>query len=639
VDRELQPTRSSNISVLLEPILRGAAKILGCATATLILLNERTRTARLRIGHGELTPIREAESIFGSKVADITVPFGAAEDSLVFKVWRGGMVIETSSVGDLIGSAFPPEQVTQLVNLIGAHRFMCVPVASRSRRFGAIIFEKEGAQSYSRQQRELGVRYASRIGETVENDLWAEGEALLSDAGALPTEGDPTYLLFDPVGAVVGRGGQGAEEGKAADGVEGLPPEFVSELRSRAVRLLRGEGPGRSCAPVEIGVGGTAGLGQRRLWAELVPLPVDGRKLALCRVWEPHRSIESSVENVLLQFAVGEAAPSLFLDTDFRITSCNRATEELFGLSLGEIRGRPVSVLFHAPDDILRLLNHQLLLGAGGYGEETAPIRPRNGSLVPARIEAVLLADQGARPAGFLVLIRPRPEADATADSLMRRERLATMGEMAAQLAHELRNPLVAIGATLEGLGGELRENVEAGRILADVSREIVRLDMLLKDYLTLAVRQDALLARVDVSRMLDESCDLLRRTGKLGRRALDVRLAAGTEVLADSEGLRHVFFNLLLNAVEATADGGRILCHGQVAERDVTVYVDDDGPGLSAPSEQCVEPFFTTKENGSGLGLAVCQRIIHAHGGALYLQNREEGGCRAAVVLPRGAR
>ncbi len=553
--RDLQPTSSSNISVLLEPILRGAAKILGCATATLILLNERTRTARLRIGHGELTPIREAENIFGSKVADITVPFGAAEDSLVFTVWRGGTVIETSAVEMLAGSAFPREQVTQLANLIGAHRFMCVPVASRSRRFGAIIFEKEGTQPFSRQQRELGVRYASRIGETVENDLWAEGEALLSDAGALPTDGDPTYLLFDPVGAVVARVGPGAERGKAADGVEGLPPEFVSELRSRAVRLLRGEGPGRSCAPVEIGVGGTAGLGQRRLWAELLALPVGGRTLALCRVWEPHRSVESSVENVLLQFAVGEAAPSLFLDTDFRITSCNRATEALFGLSLAEIRGRPVSELFHAPDDILRLLNHQLLLGAGGYGEETAPIRPRDGRLVPARIEAVLLADQGARPAGFLVLIRPRLEADATADSLMRRERLATMGEMAAQLAHELRNPLVAIGATLEGLGAELRENLEAGRILADVSREIVRLDMLLKDYLSLAVRQDALLARVDVARVLDESCDLLRRTGKLGRRTLDVRLDAGTEVLADSEGLRHVFFNLLLNAVEATAE------------------------------------------------------------------------------------
>ena len=633
------PERISNIGELLEPILRGAAKILGCATTTLILLNERTRTARLRIGHGEATPIREVESIFGAQVNEITVPFDAAEDSLVFKVWRTGTVVETSEIQDLAAAAFTLEVYRQLDKLIGKHRFLCVPVASRSRRFGAIIFEKDGGQPYSRQQRELGVRYASRIGEIVENDLWAEGEALLFDTGALPTEGEPVYLVFDPVGALVARAGKGAAKGKAVEEVDGLPPEFVGELRTRAVGLLGGDGPVRTCAPVEIGLPGTGGLGSRRLWAELVPLALNGRTLALCRVWEPRRTADASVENVLLQFAVGEAAPSLFLDTDFRITSCNRATESLFEVSAAELRGRPVSELFHEPQDVLRLLNHQLLLGSGGYGEETTPIRRRDGTLVPARIEAVLLVDQGSRPAGFLLLVRPRTDADATADGLMRRERLATMGEMAAQLAHEIRNPLVAIGATLESVADELRDDAETRRILADVSREVVRLDMLLKDYLSLAARQDSLLAHVDLARVLEESCDLLRRTGKLGRRTLEVALPPDTDVLADSDGLRHVFFNLLLNAVEATADRGKIRCHGLATERDATVYVDDDGPGLGASSEQCLEPFFTTKENGSGLGLAVCQRIIQAHGGTLYLQNREEGGCRAAVVLPRRTR
>jgi PAS domain S-box-containing protein len=629
----------SKIGDLIEPILRGSAKIIGCSTATLILINERTRTARLRIGvQGEGTPIGQVEHIFGSQVSGLSVAFETAEDSLVFAVWRNGTPMETSSVTELAGGALPPEILQQLSDLIGAHRFLCVPVLSRSRKFGAIVFERDGGQPFSRQQRDLGVRYATRIGEIVENDLWAEGEELLSGTDSGPRPEASLFLLLDEAGTVLARSGSVAGRGRGAEG-EGPPPEVLEELQTRAAALLQGDGASRSGAPIELSVPGAGGLGHRRLWAELARMSIDGRERALCRIWEPRRTAESSLENVLLQFAVGEPAPSLFLDRAFRVTSCNRAAEALFGRSAQELRGTAVRTLFHGSQDMLRLLDHRVLRMTNGYGEEMAAVRRRDGVVVPARVEAVLLAEPGDRLAGYLVLIRPRSEADASADGLMRRERLATMGEMAAGLAHELRNPLVAIGATLESLGEELSDRPETARVLADVSREIVRLDMLLKDYLSLAVRQDAQLARVDLARVLEESCDLLRRTGKLGGRALEVELAPGTEVLADSDGLRHVFFNLLHNAVEATAADGRIVCGGQAGERDATIWVDDDGSGLTVSAEQCLEPFFTTKENGSGLGLAVCHRIVHAHGGTIYLQNREEGGCRAAVVLPRGAR
>ncbi|MBN1771438.1 MAG: PAS domain-containing protein [Deltaproteobacteria bacterium] len=633
-------TKQSKIGDLIEPILRGAAKIIGSSTATLILINERTRTARLRIGvQGEGTPMREVETIFASPVSGLSVAFETAEDSLVFEVWRNGTVVETSSVVELAGGALPAEVLQQLEQLIGAHRFLCVPVVSRSRKFGAIIFEREGGQPFSRQQRDLGVRYASRIGEIVENDLWAEGEEVLSASHEGPRPEESLFLLLDEAGAMLSRTGSGsAARARGTEG-DGLPTEVLAELRERATALLQGDGAVRSGAPIEVSLPGVGGLGHRRLWAELARLSIEGRDRVLCRLWEPRRTKESSLENVLLQFAVGEPAPSLFLDRAFRVTSCNRAAEALFGRTAQELRGTAVRTLFHGSQDMLRLLDHRVLAMTNGYGEEMAAVRRHDGVVVPARVEAVLLAEPGDRLAGYLVLIRTRSEADASADGLMRRERLATMGEMAAALAHELRNPLVAIGATLEGLGEELADRPETARVLADVSREIVRLDMLLKDYLSLAARQDAHLARVDLGRVLEESCELLRRTGKLGARALEVDLAPGAEVLADSDGLRHVFFNLLHNAVEATGNGGRIVCHGQLGERDATVWIDDDGPGLAVPAEQCLEPFFTTKENGSGLGLAVCHRIVHAHGGTIYLQNREEGGCRAAVVLPRGAR
>jgi len=631
---------SNRIEDLIEPILRGAAKILGCSTATLIVLNERNRTAKLRIGvQGEGAPIREVETIFGSQVSGLSVAFEAAENSLVFEVWRKGKVLETSSVVELAGGALPAHVLEQVERLIGAHRFLCVPVSSRARKFGVIIFEREGSGAFSRQQRDLGVRYASRIAEIVENDLWAEGEELLAGEEARGGPEESSFLLLDEAGGVVARAGSGLAGWSRGAEDDALPADLLEELRGRAAALLRGGGGGRAGGPFELSLAGAGGLGRRRLWVELARMTIEGRDRVLCRLWEPRRTKESSLENVLLQFAVGEPAPSLFLDPGFRVTSCNRAAEALFGQPARALRGTPVRALFHGSQDMLRLLDHRVLRMTDGYGEEMAAVRRRDGTVVPARVEAVLLAEPGDRVAGYLMLIRPRTAAEATVDGLMRRERLATMGEMAAGLAHELRNPLVAIGATLESLGEELADRPETARVLADVSREIVRLDMLLKDYLSLAARQDAHRARVDLARVLEESCDLLRRTGKIGGRTIRVDLEPGAEVLADSDGLRHVFFNLLLNAVEATDDDGRIVCRGQVGERDATVWVEDDGPGLSAPAEQCLEPFFTTKENGSGLGLAVCHRIVHAHGGTIYLQNREEGGCRAAVVLPRGVR
>jgi len=93
--------------------------------------------------------------------------------------------------------------------------------------------------------------------------------------------------------------------------------------------------------------------------------------------------------------------------------------------------------------------------------------------------------------------------------------------------------------------------------------------------------------------------------------------------------------FNLILNAVEATSTDGSIAVSVDAGERDVAIYVDDDGPGLSASPREVFEPFFTTKTHGTGLGLTVCRRILQTIGGAVSLRNREEGGCRASVVLP----
>lgn len=624
---EAEERRPSGIGGdVLASVLRGAAKILGCNTATLIVLSERTGTVRIRVGVGaEVRPALDVvEEAFGGNVNELTFTFPRVRDSLIFRSWSEDVPLECSTIEELARNAFPEEAFALLASVLGPHRFICVPVATRVRRYGVIIFEKDGDAPFSRQQRELMVRYAGRIAEILENDLWSVGDVLLRDAAEPPVE-RAAYAVLRRDGTLLSSGGAWSVE---ADG-----GELWREVRQRAWTA----GAESRAEPMEIGLASPAGVGRRKLWMETARLPWNGEDAVLCRLWEPKRAAETSLENVLLQLATGEAAPALFVDAEYRITSANPATETLFGYAAGELRNRPVEALFQDPQDVARLLNHRLLLVSQGYGEEGTVIRRRDGTLLPARMEAVLLADPEHRVLGFLLLIRPRPHPDTGAAGLVQRERLATMGEMAAALAHEIRNPLVAIGAALEGLGAELAHHEDAVHVLADVSREIVRLDMLLRDYLSLAVRQNAALARVDLADPVEDACRLLRQSGKLGDRRLENGVERGMTVMADSDALRHVFFNLLLNAAEATPESGRIFCRARGSEREAAVTVEDDGAGLAAPGERCLEPFFTTKENGSGLGLAVCQRIVQSHGGALYLQQREEGGCRATVVLRRG--
>jgi signal transduction histidine kinase len=211
------------------------------------------------------------------------------------------------------------------------------------------------------------------------------------------------------------------------------------------------------------------------------------------------------------------------------------------------------------------------------------------------------------------------------------------MGEMAAQLAHEIRNPLVSIGATLEMLGNEEGLDGEVKEILAGLAGEVQRLDTLLKDYLSLAVRRNTLVTKVDLSAVLDDAVRLLGDNAmKGGGKTVTNLLPRGSfEVLADYDAMRHVVLNLVRNALEAVGEGGKVECGAERSGGEIKLYVDDNGPGLSHPPDECFKSFFTTKRSGTGLGLTICLKIVSAYGGTIRLGNRPGGGCRATVSLP----
>jgi PAS domain S-box-containing protein len=614
-------TRHSNLEEFLGAILRGAAKILGCNSTNLILINERTDEIRIILGAMAVSypVVGQIEQVLGNSLKVISLPVRSIRDSLVYRAWRDCSISETSSLSDLVGGAFASGVTEQVARLAGDHRFICVPALSGARNYGVLLFTKEGLHPFSRQQRELLLSYARRIGEIVENDLMGQGPSLIAPS----TEG-PDHLIVDAAGATVRHsGGELARQVLARE--EG-------RLTARVVTFLAGDRVEEHLEGSALGLGPELLLSLSRLQTGGASAP-GKQDWALVALRRRHPAGGGSLENQLLQLTLGEAAPALFIDPELRITSCNEATEQLFGYAAGELLQRPVDRLFCEPAEILSILRHQVVDPATPYVEEATRIVRRDGSVCPARIEALCLADELRQVAGFLVLVREAAAGDGAADRLMVQERLASMGELTTQLAHEIRNPLLAIGATLQGLVQESADD-EQREILQTLSREINRMDMILKDYL--AARHEISFSEVNLSEVVDDARRLLEGAHKLAGKTISAEIDPGVTVLADYDALKHVLFNLLLNALEASPPHGEVRFALGQGEHDVSVSVEDRGPGLGASATDCLRPFFTTKKNGTGLGLAVCQKIARAHGGTVELRERPGGGCQARLILPR---
>ena len=611
--------KSTSLEEFLAAVLRGAAKIIGCGSTNLVLINEQTQEIRIRLGTMAVANpmVSEIEQLLGGSLHEICVPVREAQSALAFRSWRERAILETSSLSELVGTAFGPGVAEQLEPLVGDLRFICVPALSLNRCYGVLLFQKEGKHPFTRQQREVILRYARRIGAILEADLTGQGRLLFSRL-----RGGPDYLLFDQTGRLRG-------SGTTATGT--VEPELVRQLSSE-VAALHGQRDGSAgmVSDPELAQGKSSGV-----QSALLPFALDGEPSVLCVVHGRGAERTHSLESALLELTLGEVVPALFVDPALCITSCNEAVRSLLGYEPHELVGRPLGSLLLEPAAVVEALGQQIVDLSGPHWEQSTILVRRDGSFAPAKLEAMLLAGDQSQAVGFLVLVREQVDpAHDPADRVVRQERLATMGEMAAQLAHEMRNPLVAIGATLETLCHDATVGEGARAILATVTREIVRMDMTLKDYL--AFRHDLDFGDVDLSAVLDDARRLLEAASRRARTTVRSKVPAGLVVKADYEALKHVFFNLLHNALEASPPDSCVTCSSLTNERDVSIVIEDQGPGLASSPAECFQPFFTTKKNGTGLGLTVCQKIARAHGGLVDLRNAEGGGCRASVVLPR---
>jgi signal transduction histidine kinase len=220
---------------------------------------------------------------------------------------------------------------------------------------------------------------------------------------------------------------------------------------------------------------------------------------------------------------------------------------------------------------------------------------------------------------------------------MLRADRLATIGELAAGAAHEIRNPLTSIRSSLQFLESRSREETEK-KLLGVALRETDRIDEILAALLSFSRPSEIHKEPCDLVALLEESVALVSLQIKAG--GAEVRTsfpAAPVIVNADGSQLKQVFLNVLMNAVQAMAGGGTLTVEDVVLENGKTlVRVSDTGQGIPEEDlDKVFDPFFTTKKGGTGLGLSICYAIVKAHGGDIELRSRLGEGTVVLITLP----
>jgi signal transduction histidine kinase len=216
------------------------------------------------------------------------------------------------------------------------------------------------------------------------------------------------------------------------------------------------------------------------------------------------------------------------------------------------------------------------------------------------------------------------------------RESLAAMGEFAASLAHEVRNPLTAVKIDLQYLEERIGEDEALRDPLLRSLREIDRLDATVGDALSVVRRADGE-RRLDVWRPIEAAIYASRPEFEQRGVALEL---SGSEseytVFGDPAALEQLFLNLLLNAAEASSRGARTFITVTSESDSIAIRLEDEGPGISPNvRERIFEPLFSTKESGTGLGLTIARRIVEAHRGELEIHEGSKGGTIVLVRLP----
>ncbi len=348
------------------------------------------------------------------------------------------------------------------------------------------------------------------------------------------------------------------------------------------------------------------------------------------------RALDRSVKDLAdTNFALNQAAIVATTNVRGEITFVNDKFVEISKYSREELLGQDHRIInsgYHSKE-FIRDLWHTIASGRIWRGELRN--RAKDGSIYWVDTTIVPFRDQRQKPYQYMAIRYEITDRKRSEDKLREQAALARLGEMAAVVAHEVKNPLAAIKGALQIIGGRMPEGSRDRAIVGDVVTRVDSLNDIVQDLLVFARPREPQLAPVALGDLLENTSGLLRRDPAYAN--LSTELTGNNPVVqADVEQLRTVFLNLLLNAAQATGAHGRIRISISADDLAATVAVGDDGPGIPAEVRARIfEPFFTTKHRGTGLGLPTALRVVERHRGTLDVECPPSGGTVVTVTLP----
>ncbi len=323
------------------------------------------------------------------------------------------------------------------------------------------------------------------------------------------------------------------------------------------------------------------------------------------------------------------------LDQNGTITAWNRAAGRLTGIDAQSAVGRPHAELSGGAAVLMQVLLDTLHTGEGRKDDEIVyPLA--SGERLLLRVTTSVLRNPAKEVTGAIAVFEDRTAYKEMEARLEQAKRLAVIGELAAGIAHEVRNPLTSIKAFTQLIEEELPPGHDSREYTSIIVEEVERLNRFADELLLFSRPQEEGNQPVCVETVLEQTVKLMEpAAAKRGVRLARLAAEGMPLVSASDKLLKQVFLNLLLNAVQASHPGGSVRIAATADSQEVAVAVTNDGPPIrEAHLAAIFEPFFTTKKTGTGLGLSISQRIVNAYGGTITAANVEGGVC-FTVKLP----
>lgn len=351
----------------------------------------------------------------------------------------------------------------------------------------------------------------------------------------------------------------------------------------------------------------------------------------LKQMYEENRAVKEHLESI-----INQTADAIHItDLDGNVLRVNRAFEQLYGWRSREVEGRQLKIIPPGTEEEMREQHAQLIEGMSITSNETTWMK-KDGSRVEVSVSTAPVRDEAGEITALISVSRDITSRNRMEELLRRSEKLTTVGQLAAGVAHEIRNPLTTLRGFLQL---QQETNKLNHRHLDLMLSELDRINLIVGEFLILAKPQAVHFQERDIRFILGDVISLLDSQAHL--HGVEFVLNASSDsamVHCEENQLKQVFINLLKNGMEAMPDGGNIrikLNHDEENSR-VRVEIKDEGTGI--PEElmpKLGEPFFTSKESGTGLGLMVSQRIIQSHKGMMDIKSVMNKGTTVIIDLP----